>query len=269
MARLPFVITGASGRVGRLLRLAWETVPPAGLDLIWLARADWNIGHTVPPKLPPGAVILHLAGQTRRALSENADIASLIAAQARVWRVSRLFIASSASVYSCTQRDISEQHHTGPVTAYGASKLRAEAQALAGGPRNTTLLRIGNIAGADTILGKFPSTTPLVLDQVPGHSRGPVRSYIGPQALAAVVARLAQLWPSLPPVLNVALPKAVAMADLLDAAGVPWHFGPLNPRAIPKVGLDVSRLAALTMLPAASASSIVADLRALVPGGAG
>ena len=128
-----------------------------------------------------------------------------------------------------------------------------------------TLLRIGNIAGADALLGGNEPGRRVVLDPVAGQN-GPERSYIGPTVLAAVFSRLAALvveGTALPVLLNVAQPGRIAMGDLLDAAGRDWGFGPPNAAVLPRLTLATDRLAALVPLPAASAADLVADLASL------
>ena len=128
-----------------------------------------------------------------------------------------------------------------------------------------TLLRIGNIAGADALLGGNAPGRRVVLDPVAGQN-GPERSYIGPTMLAGVFSGLAGLavdGAALPVVLNVAQPGRIAMGDLLDAAGRDWGFGPPNAAALPRLTLATNRLEALLPLPAATAQTLVADLATL------
>ncbi len=114
-----------------------------------------------------------------------------------------------------------------------------------------TILRIGNVLGADALIGGAGGRGITTLDPVPGCEGGPLRSYIGPRSLAFVLAGLFQqaaLGQRIDPVLNIAVSPAVAMADLLDAAGLDWRFGPINPNVVPRVVLDTSRLQALVPL---------------------
>jgi hypothetical protein len=128
-----------------------------------------------------------------------------------------------------------------------------------------TILRIGNIAGFDTLLGGLRPGVPARLDPVEGQASGPIRSYIGPVTLARVLSQLATLAAqdaALPSVLNIGA-GAVAMGDLLDAAGAEWTFGPKNPKVIPRVKLDITCLQNLVDLPpdAGQAATIVAEWR--------
>ena len=181
-----------------------------------------------------------------------------------------VFLASSAAVYGVSETDFNEDSVCAPVNAYGAAKLKMERAALAwhrsagAGAPGLTLLRIGNIAGLDALLGGAKPGLAVVLDPVAGQATGPVRSYIGPMTLASVLTRLARLAASgaaLPEVLNVAAPAPVGMAELLRATGLAWHFGPPNPAVIARVALDTALLQGLVPLPstAATPSAMVAE----------
>jgi hypothetical protein len=100
-----------------------------------------------------------------------------------------------------------------------------------------------------------------MLDPVAGQAGGPVRSYIGPVSLGRALVALAQRAGRLPQVLNVAQPGAVAMADLLVAAGADWQFGPSNAAVVPRVVLDVGRLQAIVALPQVTAHGLVDEWR--------
>lgn len=101
-----------------------------------------------------------------------------------------------------------------------------------------TALRIGNVAGADAILGGWRPG--MQIDRFP-DGRTPSRSYIGPVTLARVLHALCQA-DKLPPILNVAAPGAVEMGALLDAAGLAWQPKPAPAAAIPEVRLDTNAL---------------------------
>jgi hypothetical protein len=53
----------------------------------------------------------------------------------------------------------------------------------------------------------------------------------------------------LPGILNVAAPKPVAMADLLNAANRNWRFGPARAGVIARVVLDTKALQGLVPMP--------------------
>ena len=267
MSARALVVTGATGRIGRLLRSLW---PQDGT--VWLDRRTWNMEAEDDPliTIPQGAVILHLAAVTQgppEAFGTNITLARALARQAD--RAGHVLFASTAAVCAPGPGDVTEDQPPAPTNPYGASKLAAEDVIRAAMPDRLTILRIGNIAGADALLSRADPAVPVQLDPVPGRGGGPVRSYIGPHALAAVLLRLAKLAESdiaLPLCLNVALSPPVAMADLLNAAGQPWRYGPVNPGVMPRVGLCTRRLAALVDLPPGDAAAIVADWRMLKGG---
>jgi nucleoside-diphosphate-sugar epimerase len=122
-----------------------------------------------------------------------------------------------------------------------------------------TILRIGNVVGADTLLGG--GVGPVSLHRFADGS-GPRRSYIGPVALARTLAGLAAA-PALPPVLNVAAPGAVAMADLLEAAGRCRRWSPAPEGTVREVTLDTSLLGTILDLPPGGAAAMVAEWRQL------
>ncbi|QUS36063.1 NAD-dependent epimerase/dehydratase family protein [Falsirhodobacter algicola] len=233
------IVTGATGRLARLLRPHWP-------DATWLARgAPWPEGR--------GGTILNLAGVTDPSgpLEDNVTTAAAaIAEGAR--RGARVFLMSSAAVYGQGMRDFHEEDAPAPLNAYGAAKARMEA--LASG---AILLRLGNVAGADALLGRAAGH--VTLD--PAGPEGPVRSYIGPATLARVLGHLFAT-PSLPRILNIAEPPPIGMAALLDAAGIDWSFGPERAGTIPRVGLDTARLQAICPLPPADPARMVAEWRA-------
>ncbi len=272
MQQIPVVVTGFTGRLGGLLRRAWQIVPSAGLAPVWCGRrpgagADlvWNILDGPAPLLPPGAVILHLAAVLRgdaAALAANAAMAAPVLAAARQSGARAVLFASTAAVYAPSAVPATEDTPPAPANAYGRAKLAAEMAFLASGPVPVSRLRIGNVVGADALLGPRATPGPLVLDPVPGRAGGPVRSWIGPQTLAQVLAALCHA-PSVPPVLNLAADPPLPMADLLTAAGRDWTWGPPNPAVVPDAILSVARLAARMPLPAATPAALIAELARL------
>ena len=158
-----------------------------------------------------------------------------------------VLLASSAAVYGAAGGRLPETAPCAPVSAYGAAKLEMERAALALGRDlgvPVTVLRIGNIAGLDAILGGWREG--FALDRF-ADGRTPRRSYIGVRTLAQTLLSLART-PGLPPVLNVASPGLVEMGALLEAAGLAWTARPAPPGAIPEVALDVTALGRLVPL---------------------
>lgn len=272
------LVVGGTGRLGGLLGRAWLRAGQAGL--VWQRRTGDGAGPRFDPLADPrayaraasgAAAILNLAGRVGGTAGDDAGHAALALAAlgaARDAGVAHVFLASSAAVYGGAIL-ARETEAPAPVSGYGRAKAAMEEAALnwaaahPGGP-GVSLLRIANVAGADTLLAGPSGPGPLALDIFP-DGRGPRRSYLGPQALAAILARLlarARQGGALPGVLNVALEGEVAMEDLLAAAGCAWVARPAPATALPAVTLDTTRLAAICgPLPAADAAAIVADLR--------
>lgn len=229
------IVTGANGRLGRMMRKFW--------DAHWLARGDaWPEGK--------GGVILNLAGVTdpNGPLEDNVTTAAAAIAEGQR-RGAKVFLMSSAAVYGAGDADFRETDTPNPANAYGAAKLRME------GLGGATILRLGNVAGADALLGRAQGLVTL-------DPENPVRSYIGPATLARVLQTLF-LAERLPPILNIASPPPVPMSGLLDAADIAWQFGPKRTATVPRVGLATDLLARFCPLPPTTPAQIVAEWRAL------
>lgn len=192
------------------------------------------------------AAILCLAGGRCAPLSDNTALA-LAAIRAGAAAGARVFLASSGAVYGDQPGALNEAAPLKPVDAYGRAKAGMEQQgrALAADlDVPLCILRIGNIAGADAILGGWRPG--FRLDRF-GDGRTPRRSYVGPQTLARVLGDLVAT-PDLPDVLNLAAPGMVEMGALLDAAGLDWTARPAPDHAIAEVQLDVRALGVFTPL---------------------
>jgi NDP-hexose 4-ketoreductase len=251
---VPLVVTGADGRVGRLLQAAFAGQPPKGVVPIWCARKSgyWQdlLAGPLDP-VPTGAVVLHLAADISDApdaSARSAAMAGAVATAARQGRAQHILFASTAAVYTPADRDLDEAAACHPTTAYGHAKLVAEtACRMAAGPVRMTSLRIGNVLGAGALIGTAGSGDgQIMLDPVPGRPGGPMRSWIAPGELARLLCQLAKTtgWGGhLPDVLNLASPGAWSMGNLLDAAGFPWVYGPSREHVLPRLSLDTSRLA--------------------------
>lgn len=99
-------------------------------------------------------------------------------------------------------------------------------------------LRIGNLAGADAVLGGWKPGFELDTFE---DGQTPQRSYLGFRVLARIIQRLA-IAPHLPQVLNVAQPGLISMGDLLDTAGLQWRERPAPPAAVKSVHLSTDLL---------------------------
>lgn len=260
------LVLGANGRLGRILSQNW---PTAGIAPRWQQRqpSQGHRGGTVvecdilsehAPALGPTDIVLGLAGVVPgrpQDLSVNIDLALATLKIARRSGARHVFLSSSAAVYGSRPGLYSEAADPQPDTPYGRAKLDMERAVMAAADASVgvTCLRIGNVAGADALLGvaaqKWRSERQgaVALDQFSDET-GPRRSYIGPKDLADVLARLCRLGAKgarLPPVLNVAAPGPVAMTDLLDAARVAWTWQPAPDTAVAQLVLDVAALTAL------------------------
>lgn len=261
------LVTGASGRIGRALRAVWGRNRVAGLPVLYAARQPgqgidvaWDMGANPPPDLPPGLVVLHLAGRVSGSAQDLADNARAAAALRQIAGLRHVLLMSSAAVYRPAAGPIAETVPPDPVSDYGRAKLAAERAVQGPG---LTVLRLANLAGADALLGNVRAGFPTVLDPIDGQAGGPERSYIGPRVLADVLARMVGQVGALPPVINLAQPGVMAMADLLQAMGQPWSFGPPRAGAVPRVVLDVALVQSLFSLPTATPAGLVADMRSL------
>jgi len=247
------LITGATGRLGRLLRALWpaEDSPPP----IWLARrgdADvlWPGAPAPLPDLPPCAAVVEAWGQTSgdaQTLAQNVDLVAQAVKLAHACGAKRVFHISTAAIYG-PGHTMEETRLPAPVNAYGRAKLDME-HAVAALPRDGlrhVILRLANVVGADSLAPAFQHPERgITLDRF-ADGTGPRRSYIAPGDLARVLAGLARLaTDDLPDLLNIAAPAPVAMEDLAGAADCPiiWRVAP--PEAQAEVSLDTNRLARL------------------------
>ena len=263
------VVTGATGRVGSLMRAAWDLSDGAGPPPLWLSRgapgaagrahggeaARWD--GAALPAAARGGVLLALAGVTGPE-GGNAALARAAHAAARAGGTVRMLAISTLAVYGAAER-AGEAAALAPAGAYGADKVAME-RALAGasGPP-VTVLRVANVVGADSLAPALASGA-ASLDRMGGE--GPVRSWIGAGALLAAARALAAMA-SPPEVLNLAQDPPLSMGALLIAAGceIGWRDGPAA--AAPVATMDASRLMATPAAPPpADARDLIAAWRA-------
>ncbi|WP_376871934.1 NAD-dependent epimerase/dehydratase family protein [Albirhodobacter sp. R86504] len=206
-------------------------------------------------------------GADAAALAVNTDLAIATLKIARTLGARRVVLCSSAAVYGAQSGPMAESAPLAPMAPYGHAKARMEYEAQAWRDAHAPqvelcILRIGNVAGADALLGGAASGGPVTLD-VFADGHGPRRSYIGPKCFAGAIARLVQLA-SVPPVLNLCRQGPVAMDDLLDAAGIGFARRAAGSNAIACVELDCTLCVALGLVPAqpACAHDLVAQMRA-------
>ncbi|NBB97618.1 MAG: NAD-dependent epimerase/dehydratase family protein [Alphaproteobacteria bacterium] len=260
------LVMGASGRLGAYMRQFW---PGMAIDPVWQYRADapadallWHPLRAPVPDCGPVETVLCLSGVTQgAALDRNADLALAALKAARALGAGRVLLASSSAVYGADPGPHAENGPCRPVNDYGHAKLAMEQAAFrqADGV-NLCCLRIGNIAGADALLGGLrPDVRPMLHRFKDG--RAPRRAYIGPKTLSDVLAQLASRADVLPPVLNIAQPGLVGMDALLRAAGRDWDWTDAPATALPELRLALDRLQGLCPFPAATAEALVAEWR--------
>jgi dTDP-4-dehydrorhamnose reductase len=121
------LITGAGGQLGTALR---ETFPEA----IALTRADWNVEFPPPPVEPPPELVLHAAAWTD---VDGAEDDPQGAAAVNVGGTLNALSIGAPLVYFSTdyvfdgrkREPYVESDPTGPLSAYGRTKLHGEAAA--------------------------------------------------------------------------------------------------------------------------------------------
>ncbi|QBF34193.1 NAD(P)-dependent oxidoreductase [Thalassococcus sp. S3] len=247
------LVTGGSGALGRILRHHWDMVP----QITWQSRTPAPGFRIFDPLTDEAAfaeaaqnvaALYCLSGVTpayhRRTgapFSLNADLACAAIRAAEQGQARRVFLMSSAAVYGRATGRLQEEMPCTPVSDYGRAKLDMEEAALAlGRARNVpvTILRIGNVVGADAIVGGWHADMALDCD---GQGNTPRRSYIGPAGLSRALAGLAQ-EKDLPDCINIAAGAPVAMGALLDEAGLPWTSRTPGADVIWTVSLETVRL---------------------------
>lgn len=268
------IVTGARGRIGRLLRQFESSAEFNSFSMAWASRSGqdgdlaWNMTGDAQPDLPDRAILLHLAavlpGRGGSAdLRQNADMARAILQADRRKPFAHVVFLSTVAVYAPQSGAIAETCQPDPQSDYGRAKLDAEMILRAGLGSRLTILRLANLAGADALLGGLAGQGAVTLDPVPGQPAGPIRSYIGPLTLARCLGQLMQLLADgrpLPAVLNLAQPGPVAMGALLAVSGREWHFGPERAGVVARVEVDVSQLLSFCDLKPADAAGILAEL---------
>jgi len=250
------LIFGAGGRLGRLLRRVWQIGPPEGFEPLYMARhgqSDFHFQAQSPGPLPAADAIIALWGKTSgtpEELAANTRLAHASQNAARLSGARRVLHFSSAAVYGPAE-NANEQSPTGPVNAYGRSKLAME-QAVAeftDAGVHHCCLRLANVVGADSPAPVLRSQEPVMLDRF-SDGRGPLRSYVGAGYLARVLESLCKIPArALPDLLNIAAPVPIEMQALAEAAQKPilWQAAPET--ALQRVTLDVSRLSRLLPAP--------------------
>jgi len=265
LSEKPVLALGGSGRVGRMVRAGFEVIGEN--RVIWQSRTPISGGICFAPLSDDGMgalvsamkgrkVVFALAGVTPATgapFDLNSTLAERTLLAAEQAGVPHVFFVSSAAVYGVSNVVHGEEETLTPVSDYGISKQRMEEGILQADSRvRAVILRIGNIVGADQLIGRTggDSAGDIALDQFPDGGF-PERSYMGPLTLATVLSQLfesALAGADLPDIVNISAPEPVSMADLLRVAGYAFQARPAPAGAIRRVILDTARIQALVQM---------------------
>lgn len=238
------LVVGATGRVGALVLPFWqasslpillqhrkrETTLPVTQRILWDPSVSNSVlKNWIAQNETPNCMVIFsgVVPGSEQDLFLNSEIALSYIRAAEELSIPKVLLASTSAVYgNYLDRPFSEQDETRPVTAYGKSKLEMERACISyqnSKKMEITILRIGNVAGADALLTNViaqPQRKIFIHQDVNGST--PLRSYIGPETLAYVIAKLANFDRKLPRILNIGAPSPVEMKSLADAASVTW-----------------------------------------------
>lgn len=271
MPRRRLIVAGATGRIGHILWQAWNTSPPSAFDVTWTGRrAAGPVGaaqvacrleqpDAFAALLRPADLVLDLAGPTRPVGNRGfEDHARLFEALLALSHCPVITMSSSAVYGSGLNR--TETMPPAPQNDYGRAKVAVEA--LVAKSNRATALRLGNVAGADALLGGATSGQTVSLDQFEGGTT-PRRSYLGPFGLAQIMVQLCEQAESLPDILNLCGTHDTEMADLLDEAGMEWTGRAAPETAVKALTLSPDLLSEHVDLPPLSgtAADVIADWR--------
>ena len=265
------LVLGANGKLGNMICAVFGAQAAPRLAIHPVSRdgsvgLGWSVGQS-PDLLPRVDAVVALWGVTPAhgtPLSENSGLALAAMDLGRRLGANRVLHCSSAAIYGPSDRPLHEEDTPAPASPYGAAKADMET-VLRPPPEDDgpvpVILRIGNVAGAESLFAAMGRDGPVTLDRFSdGH--GPDRSYIAPGDLAKVLEVLCTLPRSrLHRVYNVAAPRVTAMADIVRAAGRDLRWRPAPEGALRRVALDTARLAEVCPMPdhSSDASWLVAD----------
>ncbi|MFZ7091047.1 NAD-dependent epimerase/dehydratase family protein [Primorskyibacter sp. 2E233] len=248
------LLLGASGMLGRMLRAVWQKNPPQDTEVtpVFRGRADdafalqWHPGAQTDglPKIDAVVAMWGVKPGSDAALEENTALAIAAQELARDLGATKVLHASSAAIYQPGPDPLDEEASQIPPTPYGKAKLDMEAAVAHWHAENPTgpesvLMRIGNVAGADSIFLNLAKGDRIRLDRFSDGS-APARSYIAPQDLAGAIVSL--LRSDITGPVNLSAPVATGMDQIALAAGSTIDWVPAPETALPKVQLDCGRL---------------------------
>ncbi|GGH54126.1 sugar nucleotide-binding protein [Frigidibacter albus] len=297
-------VLGAGGRVGSLLQRSGAMPGALWLSRRGGEGVEpWDpLAEPAPKTLQGVEVMICLAGATVGPdLSANTRLALVAVDAAAAAGIGHVFIASSIAVYGSEGTPWREDAPLRPQSGYGRAKVDMEAAlraapakgaewkgagaaaslALGGaqgaakgrvalqvrpgsGVPQVSVLRMGNVVGADALSAAIAGGQPVMLDLCPGGG-SPMRSVIGPVTLGRALMSLAARAGSgagLASVLNLAQPGPVAMAALCVAAGREFGWRAATPQTLALAALDTGAVEAIVPLPAADPAALIAEWRA-------
>jgi len=155
----------------------------------------------------------------------NVDFVRKLLIRAGCAGVAHVLLASSAAVYGAgKQVPFEEDAPLAPVNAYGRSKTDMEDIAhdlvARGSAPPVTILRIGNVAGSDTLTSVARSAAakgkPLTLHRFKS-GRTALRSYVGPDNLFRFISVLASNPPKTIQTFNICSPLPVRLDHLVSS----------------------------------------------------
>lgn len=227
-------ILGANGKLGAMMAhfatragLGWRTqARTKGADVQWSGAFD---DPAVDQIFAQGATLINMIGYTGpdEALLHDTNfhfVKDLLANAAKAG-VAHVVLASSAAVYGAGNgTPFDENDSLRPITPYGVSKSKMEEVARSFSATSAspaiTILRIGNIVGADALNAvanrHVKACKPMPLHRFPDGSAA-LRSYIGPRDLFDVVRVCSKPHEGPSRVINVAHPQPVTLDAVLSA----------------------------------------------------
>lgn len=229
------VVLGAGGRLGRMVRAFWQSPAP-------LVPMDWRGGMPFPDGA--AGTILALWGSVEDP-SRHPGLAVAALDLGVALGAERVVHCSSAAVYARASGMLSEGAVTAENSLYSGAKLAME-QGIArwhdahpDGPRSV-ILRIGNVAGADSLFGNLRPGGHVTLHRFP-DGQGPRRSYLAPIDLCRALERIVGAG-QMQGTFNLAAPGPTAMEAIARAANASIHWENAPGDATASVHLDVSKL---------------------------
>lgn len=270
-SRVTTTILGANGKLGTILAhfsardgLGWRRQARQGsADILWSGRFDDPVTDLIFER---GSTIVNMIGATggtaQTMLDVNAGFVRHLLRKAHQGGVAHVILSSTAAVYGAGdgKNPFTESAPFAPLTPYAESKVameeiaRCEAEILEN--MAVTILRIGNVAGADALSDAakrhLTSGAPMPLHRF-GDGAAPQRSYIGPydfyRAVAAIApTRGADMHNGGLRTLNLVHPKPVGLDDVLTAyqtrlmPELRWRDTPAPDHALRSVTLSVDQL---------------------------